>query len=102
MKDIKIRLKKYIRILNAEGISVKKVILYGSYAKGTANETSDIDVCIVSDNLGKDYYKELIYLSSLASKVDDRIEPVPFTPADLNDKYNTLASEIRKYGKTLP
>lgn len=101
MKDINIKLKKYIRILEDEGISVKKVILYGSYAKGIANESSDIDVCIVSDNLGKDYYKELINLSILALKVDDRIEPVPFTPEDLKDKYNTLASEIRKYGKIL-
>jgi predicted nucleotidyltransferase len=31
--------------------NVKKVILFGSYAYGTPNENSDIDICVIDDNI---------------------------------------------------
>lgn len=101
MNNIGKILKKYIRTIENNGINVKKVILFGSYAKGTARDYSDIDVCIVSDNLGRDYFDEMVKLSKLAISIDARIEPVPFTPSDLEDKYNTLAQEIKRYGKVI-
>ncbi len=42
-------LKRYVMLLNAEGISVSKAFLFGSYSTNTANDNSDIDVMIVSD-----------------------------------------------------
>ena len=40
--------KDYLRLLAAEGIDIKKAILFGSYAKGTAKKESDIDLMLVS------------------------------------------------------
>ena len=33
----------------------RKIILFGSYAYGTPNETSDIDICIVKDDINRRY-----------------------------------------------
>lgn len=44
--------------LKADGLNVAKVILFGSQARGRANETSDIDVIIVSEDFyGHDIFK---------------------------------------------
>ena len=43
----------------------------------------------------------MVKLSYLTHKVDDRIEPVPYNPEDLNDRYSTLAHEIKSYGVPL-
>jgi len=55
---------------------VKKIILYGSYAKGMAHPDSDIDIGVIID---RDDYKEKISIATqlyhYASQVDSRIEP---------------------------
>lgn len=42
-------IKKYVTLLNSEGLSVQKAFLFGSYSTGSATELSDIDVMLVSD-----------------------------------------------------
>ena len=93
--------KKYLTEVRRLGINIDRAYLFGSYAKGNPKESSDIDMCVVSNLFGHDYFDEMVMLRKLAISIDAKIEPVPFTPSDLEDKYNTLASEIRKYGKTL-
>jgi len=36
-------------------LDVRKVILFGSYVKGNYNEDSDIDVCVIADNVENDF-----------------------------------------------
>lgn len=74
------------------------MIVFGSHAKGTNHEWSDIDVCVVSPRLGNEVFDEMVALDKLTASIDDRIEPHPMNPTDLNNKYDTLATEIRKYG----
>ena len=90
--------QNYISAVKQSGISVNVAYLYGSYAKGTPHKDSDIDICIVSPNFGKDYFAEMIKLTKIRRKIDERIEPVPLTPQDLRDPYNSLAQEIRNNG----
>ena len=101
MKNIKKIAGEYVDAVVKSGIPVDSAYLFGSYAKKTSNKFSDIDICIVSPKFGKDYFEESLKLRSITDKVDSRIEPVPFKPEDLNDKYSTLASEIKKYGINL-
>lgn len=35
------------------GIPVKEAILFGSYAKGNADENSDVDLALIADSFGK-------------------------------------------------
>lgn len=93
--------RKYIEIVRESGIPVTKAYLYGSYAKKTENKNSDIDVCVISPSFGKDYLNENVKLRILTLKVDSKIEPVAFNPEDINDKFDSLASEIQKTGITI-
>mgnify|MGYP001587636290 CR=1 FL=1 len=88
----------YGKELRDKGVQFTQLIVFGSQAKGTAKQWSDIDVCVVSPAFGNDRHTERVGLMRVR---DDRlldIEPHPFSPADLDDKYDPLASEIRKYG----
>ncbi|HHE39153.1 MAG TPA: nucleotidyltransferase domain-containing protein [Candidatus Cloacimonetes bacterium] len=57
---------------------VKQIYLFGSYAKGTAKEESDIDVAVVVKKIGEDYLEQTTKLFQLRRKIDLRIEPVLF------------------------
>jgi predicted nucleotidyltransferase len=41
--------KGYAREVKAQGVHLRRVILFGSFAKGTQHEWSDIDVALVAD-----------------------------------------------------
>ncbi|OGG16084.1 hypothetical protein A3D77_02105 [Candidatus Gottesmanbacteria bacterium RIFCSPHIGHO2_02_FULL_39_11] len=88
----------FSNLLKEEGISYDKLILFGSFAKGTNHKYSDIDLCVVSKIFDKDYQGWFDRLWRIKSKEDIDINPMPFTPDDLTNKYYTLASEIRKTG----
>jgi predicted nucleotidyltransferase len=94
-------INEYVNLLKKEGIEISKVILFGSYAKGTAKPESDIDIAIISSQFGKNNLKEMMFLRRIALKIDSHIEPLPFSPRDMDDRYSTLAQEIMKYGITI-
>lgn len=55
---------------------VRMVILYGSYAKNTNREYSDIDVAVVVDHNDEDYLESRQQLFKIGTDIDCRIEPV--------------------------
>lgn len=77
--------RSYLRLLQAKGLKADKAVLYGSHAKGTAAEYSDIDVLILSADFGKDRIAEGQLLFKLARLVDSRIEPVPVHPSEYHE-----------------
>lgn len=86
---------KFTQVLPAE-LDVRKVYLFGSYAKGSENVDSDIDVAIV---IGKmtDFFETQIQLMKLRRGIDLRIEPHPICLSDFNSS-NPFAYEIQKSG----
>ena len=76
--------------------------LFGSYAKNTQTEFSDIDILIIVKELNTNLRKEISSLSSNYSlNRDVIISPVikDINIWEKNKKYNTLFySEIKKYG----
>lgn len=99
-KDLNL-INKYISLLKQKGIKVSQVILFGSHAKGNAKPDSDIDIAVISSQFGRNNLKEMMLLRKLALEIDSHIEPLPFTPQDLEDRYSTLSQEIKKYGVLL-
>lgn len=96
-------LEEYRVSLENAGISIDKIILYGSYAKGNPREESDIDVAVISRNFGKDKIEEGMLLFRIAGEVDPRIEPVPISLESYeNDTWIPLIYEVRKNGLTIP
>ena len=68
-------LKRYIILLNAEGISVNRAFLFGSYSNNTASDTSDIDIMIVSDKYDETDDIVVGKIWKLTRKINTRIEP---------------------------
>ncbi len=76
--------------------SISRAILFGSFAKGTNHDDSDIDIAIILNNV-TDIIDTQIDLMKLRRKIDLRIEPHPFKINDFNNS-NPVVHEILKYG----
>ena len=68
-------LKKYVLLLNSEGVSVNKAFLFGSYSTDTATESSDIDVMIVSNKFDENDDLIIGKIWKLTRKINTKIEP---------------------------
>ncbi len=90
--------KKYISFLS-DKFDIQSAILFGSYAKGTHHDDSDIDIAIVLPHVN-DIIDTQIELMKLRRKIDLRIEPHPFNSNDFN-RTNPMVNEILKYGEKL-
>ena len=66
-------IKKYIEKIS-QYYKIEAIILFGSYAKGTENEDSDIDIAIISSDFS-DIIEDGAKLIGLTWKIDTRIEP---------------------------
>ena len=89
---------RYARILKQSGVTVEKLILFGSYAKGKNKPWSDLDICVVSKDFGKHRLRESMNLAALAVDVDSMIQSYPCHPDDLNNKYDPIIQEILAHG----
>ncbi len=87
----------FLEKLDQTGIRISRAYVFGSYAKGKADEWSDIDVAVVSPQLGNDRLEERIRLTELAIAIDDRLEPLPFNVNSFNDD-DPLVREIKLKG----
>jgi predicted nucleotidyltransferase len=73
-----IRKVKEYSLLVSKHFDLERIILFGSYARGTSNEYSDIDVAVIVKSVTGDYFSVVPLLWKLRRQVDDRIEPVLF------------------------
>jgi predicted nucleotidyltransferase len=82
---------------------IDKVYLYGSYAKGTQNEDSDVDLCFFSDHFASkrtwDVLAELFYLKIKYDK-ELLIEPNAFPTAEIQND-NPFVKEVIRTGYEL-
>ncbi len=65
---------KAFRQLLSNYFQFENIYLFGSYAKGTNREDSDIDVAIIVDHIEGDYFSINPLLWKLRRQIDDRIE----------------------------
>lgn len=93
-------LYRFLEALRTYGIHVESAYLFGSCARGTERKWSDIDVAIVSSDFSADRFEEGVRLMKLSSRIDSRIEPVPFRPSTFIDE-DPLVWEIKKEGISL-
>jgi len=67
--------KKFAEVVK-ENFQVKKVVLYGSQAKGTAQIHSDIDIAVIVNEFQDDFLESEAKLFKLRRGIDLRIEPI--------------------------
>jgi predicted nucleotidyltransferase len=90
--------RRFARDIEAEGIPVARIILFGSHARRVARPDSDIDLCVVSPRFGRDRIDELQFLLKRTSHIDPRIEPYPASPREWRHSSSPLMEEIRRHG----
>jgi len=92
--------KKYIVVLRENGIPVEKVLLFGSWARGTAKEDSDVDIALISSFFTGDRFMDRRKIVPFRRKINNNIEPMPFNPQDFAAG-GVLVDEIRRYGEEI-
>jgi predicted nucleotidyltransferase len=90
--------RRYIELLK-NNYNIQGAILFGSYAKGTNHDDSDIDIAIILPHVN-DIIDTQIEFMKLRRKIDLRIEPHPFNSLDFN-RTNPVAHEIMRHGINL-
>lgn len=95
--------KKYLARLREEGIEPAYAVMFGSQAKGTADDWSDIDLVVVSSKYDGDYnHKDVEKLWIIAGQIDSRIEPVACGVREWEANDNRSIIEVaRREGMTI-
>lgn len=91
--------KKYASLI-IERFNVEQIILYGSYAKGTYHEESDIDVAVVmkEGSVSTNVLDDMTELYKLRREVSPDIEPLLFIEGQ--DRSGFL-EDIMSYGEII-
>lgn len=96
-KEIADIVDKYIAIVK-ENYDVVAIILFGSYAKGTEHEDSDIDIAVVTDDIKTDIFDEEVKLTLLRRKIDSRIEPHIIKVEEYENDETPFVVEVKNTG----
>ncbi len=89
-------LSRFRTAIESQHIRVGKMILFGSFAKGTNRQESDVDVVVISEDFaGKDYWERTEILASAIYEVFEPIEAVALTP----EEWDKGESGIVEYAK---
>lgn len=89
---------KYAQVI-LEHYNVKAIILFGSYAKGTNHEDSDIDIAVITDDIKcNDVFDEQLNLKKLRRNIDYRIEPHLIEVADFDNIETPFIEEVVNTG----
>jgi predicted nucleotidyltransferase len=88
------KLKRY-KVLVSKYFKLHQLVMFGSYAKGSQQQDSDIDVAIVVDSIEQDFFEYAPLLWKLRREIDDRIEPVLI---ERNKDLSGFLQEVLKTG----
>ena len=92
---------EYVRDV-ANAMPINKAVLYGSYAKGTADEYSDVDICFFLDGFGKQRSVDIVakMLGLTRNYKTIYIEPQAFETSDIENG-NPFVNEVLATGREI-
>ncbi|MCX7636160.1 MAG: nucleotidyltransferase domain-containing protein [Syntrophales bacterium] len=94
------KIEEFLQNLERNNVPVWRLYLYGSYAKDTYNNGSDIDLAVFWDRDDIDGFDEDVLLRKLSWDVDLRIEPHSFARSDF-DETDPYIKEIIETGERI-
>ena len=89
--------KKLVEQIEKSQIRIVEAFLFGSYAKGTYNEWSDIDVALISDDFVGNRFLDLKSIAKATIRTSIDIHPHTFRRDDFNAN-NPFVEEILRSG----
>ena len=99
INDILVEIKKYLVANYKAGI--KKLILYGSFARGEATDDSDVDILVVVDaNLNPISIEEYLsdYLFEILLENDELISVIALDEDLYNNSNSSLLLNVKEEG----
>ena len=94
-------ISRYRQGLESLGIKVKKILLYGSYARGNPRPDSDLDLVVVSDTFGKmDTWERLCILGRARIGIYQPMEILGITEKEFKSQSSGtfIGSEVKAKG----
>jgi uncharacterized protein len=93
------------KCIEANGVRVNRIVLFGSHAKGKATEESDIDVIIISEDFRRKNRFKRAEMTGLAEWATIKKFMVPFdivtmTPEEF-DSGDSIIADYAKEGKVV-
>lgn len=79
---IKETLLQFVDELKKNHIDIQQAFLFGSYARGTFDSWSDIDVALVSDDFSGSRFQDRNRVRKIKLSVSSDLEPLPYRPED--------------------
>lgn len=90
----------YLKRVKQTRIPFSEAWLFGSYAKGTANDSSDIDLAIALDDAVDNSFETEVNLMVLREGEELMIEPNVFSKAGFDESL-PIVKQIKEYGLLL-
>ena len=90
--------KRFKDLLLRKGYPVRRVVLYGSVANGTARQDSDIDIAVVTDAFDDSRLREGGAVLLASKEIDLLIETVTLHPDDFDRPFFALGRELERTG----
>jgi len=92
-------IKKLADEIRQSGLHLKRVILYGSYAKNTQHEWSDIDIVFVADEFKNIGFEDVnLFVKHLVKYPNFNISPRTYNTKDFTPERDPFVEEILKNG----
>lgn len=96
--------KKYLDVLRTEhGVDTHAAVLFGSHARGEADEWSDIDLVVLAGRFDDGIERrDVDLLWWVAARTDNRIEPIPCGVRQWDEDQSSAIIEIaRREGQVI-
>ena len=94
--------KNIVAEIKRSGIHLRKVILFGSYAKNNQHRWSDIDVALVADEFKTIGPEDVKLFSKILIKYPELdIQPRTYNTKDFTPRKDPFVEEILRTGKEL-
>ncbi len=90
-------IERFRQALTKQGVTPSQIVLFGSFAKGTSREASDIDLVVVSPDFeGKAHWEWIDLMVEALLEVWEPIESIAMTPEEWEKGDSMIAMFARE------
>ena len=104
-QEMKKFVNDFIISLEKNNLQVRRVVLFGSYARGNPRDYSDIDLAVIADKFTDNRWKNQTKIARATESDQDYsyiIEPIGYSTKEYEQaERGSFLDEIKRTGKTI-
>jgi predicted nucleotidyltransferase len=94
-------IEQFKQSLISKGISINRIVLFGSYANNTQRPDSDIDLIVISESFkDMDYWQRIDVMAEAIYEIFEPIEAIAMTESEWKNK-TFMAAHYAQNGLTV-